>query len=178
MRKESYMSLGIFIEDFERTEFSDYIHSVIGRSLIFATRFDAMCDALSRVLELKSKYVARISGEDDFGKFVEEINSKYRTLNNNINSFKLPSDISNYLHRARVARNTIAHDLCKGMEGCIDVKLDENDFIDTIKDLIEVISDADIIISALTSRFNKNPIPNEIFLSTYKANIVKWVLEE
>jgi hypothetical protein len=43
----------IFIDDFEKTENSDYLHGVLGRSLIIATRFDSMCTTLSQAMDIK-----------------------------------------------------------------------------------------------------------------------------
>ena len=46
------MNPNIFLTDFEITEYSESIHSILGRSLIIATRFDSMCDVLSKFLKL------------------------------------------------------------------------------------------------------------------------------
>ena len=98
------MSPEIFIEDFERTEHSDYLHGIIGRSLIVATRFDSMYVTLSMAVELKREIISsKISG-DDFDDIVNKVTSKYRSLNKSINSFKQPDEISSILHSARDAR--------------------------------------------------------------------------
>lgn len=171
------MSPDIFIENFERTEHSDYIHGVIGRSLIIATRFDSMCVSLSLAVEFKSVITSSEIGQD-FDEVVSKVVSKYRTLNNSIQSFKQPEEISSILHSARYARNEIAHSLTKGLEGCIDLKVNDKDFTDEISNLIEKISDGDFIISSLLTLFNKDPFPNPGLLSSYRGNIINWVVGE
>lgn len=172
----SSVSPGIFIEDFERTENSDYLHGIIGRSLIVATRYDSMCTTLSTAFELR--YGARClhNSDTEFNQFVAQIESKYRTLNSSIKSYKLPVKISELLHQARKARNEIAHSLTKGLEGCIDTKVINDRFIDEVSDLLGKIVDGDIIVSILISRFNKEPILDGKSLEKYKSRIINWVV--
>jgi len=93
------MSPDIFINDFERTEYSDLIHGVIGRSLILATRFDSMCVNLALAMDIKFNILVVEEGEENFSDFIDKIISKNRTLNNSIQSFKLPENISQILHQ-------------------------------------------------------------------------------
>lgn len=172
------MSPDIFIEDFERTEHSDYLHGVIGRSLIIATRFDSMCVTLSMSTDFKSEIILSKLREEDFDAVVNKVTSKYRTLNNSIQSFKQPKEISSILHRARDARNEVAHSLTKGLEGCIDIKVNEVSFIKEISNLIGIIADGDLVISFLMSVFNNEPTPNPEHLSEYKNKMVNWVVEQ
>ena len=170
------MSPDIFIEDFERTNYSDYLHGVIGRALIVATRFDSMCIFLSMALDFKKDFVLAKIDDEDFDVFVNEIISKYRSLNNSIQAFRLPSEISDILHDARKARNEVTHSLTKGLEGCIDTKTKDTDFIDEVSELINKITNGDIIVSSLVSMFNKEPILNN--LGGYKTRVINWVVEE
>lgn len=171
------MSPEIFIEDFERTENSDYLHGVIGRSLIVATRFDSMCTALSMALEIKAGAIYLLNSDEDFNQFITQVESKYRTLNSSIKTFKLPGQISEVLHQARKARNEIAHSLTKGIDGCIDTKISNDDFIDEVSNLLGKIVDGDIIASLLMSSFNNEPILNNPSLEKYKIKIINWVVE-
>jgi len=171
------MSPDIFIEDFERTENSDYLHGVIGRSLIVATRFDAMCTALSKAIEIKTGAVYLLASDEDFDQFVTQVETKYRTLNSSINSFELPDQISDILHQARKARNEVAHSLTKGLEGCIDTKISNDSLIDEVSGLLAKIVDGDIISSVLISNFNDEPILNNVSLEGYKDKIINWVVE-
>jgi len=168
----------IFIENFERTEHSDYLHGVIGRSLIIATRFDSMCVNLSIATGLKNEIILRKFTEEDFDAVVNKATSKFRSLNDRIKSFKQPKEISLILHRARVARNEVAHSLTIGFEGCIDINVDEVRFISEVSDLISIIADGDIVISSLMSVFNNEPILSSKYLSGYKNKVVNWVVEQ
>lgn len=171
------MSPDIFIEDFERTENSDYLHGVIGRSLIVATRFDAMCTALSKAIEIKTGAVYLLASDEDFDQFVTQVETKYRTLNSSIKSFELPDQMSDILHQARKARNEVAHSLTKGLEGCIDTKISNDSLIDEVSGLLAKIVDGDIISSVLISNFNDEPILNNVSLEGYKDKIINWVVE-
>jgi SPX domain protein involved in polyphosphate accumulation len=84
------MSPDILIEDFERTENSDYLHSVIGRCLIIATRFDNACTVYAKATELKVGLPSLLSTDDSYDKLVLQIEKKYRTLNDSIKSEVVP----------------------------------------------------------------------------------------
>lgn len=80
------------------------------------------------------------------------------------------------MHKARESRNEIAHSLTKGLEGCIDMKVDNMTLINEIKRLIINIIYGDIIISILTNSFNKDPIPTIQALENYKNRVLEWVI--
>ncbi|MGJ8690487.1 MAG: hypothetical protein ACSHXZ_13320 [Gammaproteobacteria bacterium] len=172
------MNPDIFITDFERTENSDELHAILGRALIIATRFDSMCETAAIGLEFKKDApLAICMTEAQYSDYLQKLSSKYRSLNGNINSIGLPEDISVILHDARKARNTVAHDLSKGLEGCLDTKIDESEFIRQVSELVMDISYGDIAISYTLSLFNGDPCPNSQYISSYKDRIVQWVVE-
>ncbi len=80
----------IFIEDFERSESSDEIFSIIGRALIIATRFDSMCKTLALSIDLKFPALLREMSVKDFDFLVEKTLKKLSNLDRNIKSFGLP----------------------------------------------------------------------------------------
>jgi hypothetical protein len=164
------MSPEIFIDDFERTENSDFLHGVIGRSLIIATRFDAMCTILSMALEIKQGVIGSSLSEEKFDLFADQVVSKYRTLNASIKSLGVPDELYKTLDNAKKARNEIVHSLTKGLDGCIDTKVSNKNFIAEISNLVEIIIDGDIAISSLLSIFNKEKILNISRLNKYKEN--------
>ncbi len=172
------MSPQIFLEDFERTENSDFLQGAIGRSLIIATRFDSMCVALSVALEIKQEAIESGLSEESFNLFADKVISQYRTLNTSIKSFGLPDEVSEILHNARKSRNEVAHSLTKGLDGCIDTKVDNDNLINEISSLVEIITDGDIAISSLMSIFNNDPILNVDSLNTYKKQVLNWVVEQ
>lgn len=172
------MNHDIFITDFERTEYSDALHAILGRALIIATRFDSMCEAAAIVLDLKKDVtLATCMTEAQYNDYLQKLSSKYRTLNGNIESIGLPENISEILHDARKARNTVAHVLSKGLEGCLDTKIDEINFIKQVSELVMDIAHGDITISYTLSLFNGHPCPNSQYISSYKDRIVQWVVE-
>ena len=134
------MSPGIFFEDFERTENSDYLHGVFGRCLVIATRFDSMCVRMSKAIKIKEEFIIRsiekhldevgtenktkkIRSDEEFNHLVEKVVSSYLTLDKSIQALGLPEQLSDALHVARKSRNEIAHSLTKDLEGCIDNKV-------------------------------------------------------
>ncbi len=171
-----------FFEDFERTEYSDFIHGVIGRSLIIATRFDCSCNGLAMAVESKKELTEGLINGIAVDNFIKDINSKFRkfrAVNSSIKSLKLPNDMSTILHNARNSRNEIAHDLCKGLDGCADLRTDESQFIKEVSKLIEYVTCGDIVISQLTHIFNKDPIcTNDEYIKKYQENILNWVIEQ
>lgn len=172
------MNPDIFITDFERTENSDEIHSILGRSLIIATRFDSMCEAAAIALELKRGAVSSaIMTDDEYDSYAKKISSKFRTLTGSIKAIGLPEDISVILHDARKARNIVAHELSRGLIGCLDSKINENELIRDVSELMMDIAYGDIAISFTISLFNGEPTPRIEFISSYKDKIVKWVVE-
>lgn len=171
------MSPEIFMEDFERTDNSDYLHGVIGRSLIVATRFDSMCTELSMALEIKTGALYLINSDEEFEQFTSKAESKYRSLNSTIQSFKVNEGLSLILHQARKARNEIVHSVTKGLEGCIDTRICNHDFILNISKLIEKVIEGDIIISFLMSDIYNEPMLNNASLNMYKGKVIKWVVE-
>lgn len=162
-----------FIDDFERTENSDYLHGVIGRCLIIATRFDAMCTTLADAVKYKELF---LSNDKGFDEFVNRISFKYSNLNNSIQTLPIDESLKVILDNAREARNEIAHSLTKGLTGCID-HIDENLFLSKVSELICKISKADMIISILTAELNNEPILNQKINENYCSNISRWVFD-
>ncbi|MBC8439796.1 MAG: hypothetical protein H8D87_08925 [Deltaproteobacteria bacterium] len=136
---------GIFVDDFERTENSDTIQAIIGRSLILATRFDLMCTQLIRTMTIREA-VQNFRKIDDeaFSKFVDDLYSytDRLSLDDTIKSFGLPGSPKKALHRARKARNQIVHSLCQNLIGCIEMDefIEEGELIKKISKLCEAIA--------------------------------------
>lgn len=187
------MSPGIFFEDFERTENSDYLHGVFGRCLVIATRFDSMCVRMSKAIKIKEEVIIRsiakhlneldtenkikeIQSDEEFNQLIDKIISKYITLDKSIQTLGLPAQLSTKLYEAKKSRNEIVHSLTRDLEGCIDIKIDKNLLLKNIEKLIGDIVDGDTIISMLTSIFNKEPTLNSKSLSEYKEEIINWVI--
>lgn len=167
------MHPGIFIDDFEITENTEEIHAILGRCLIFATRFDNLCDHAARLLDIKTS-CAIILPSEKFEEYVAELFAKFSTLNNNINSLPIGDSEKKVLHKARLARNELAHSLAVGMTGCLDIKIDECNFKIKVSRLISDIAAGDYVISAILSYLSKSPLIN-YSESNYRDRIVRWV---
>lgn len=167
----------MFIEDFERSENSDEIFAIIGRALVIATRFDLTCKALARAADLKLHAFYGTISDEDFDDLAEKVLKKYSTLDKSINRLCLPHDLSTILHDARKARNEIAHDLAIGMEGCLDAKVNMQDFLGTLSVCIKKLAHGDALTSMLLQQFNGDCSIHPKFINTYVNRISHWVIE-
>ncbi len=167
----------IFFHDFERTEHSDSLHAILGRALIVATRFDAMCVAASRHKEFNELSIDANSNED-ISKLLNKIANKNQTLHASIKRLNLQEPLSEVLAAARRARNSVAHDLAKGMTGCLDSKINEEYFVQHVSELVEKIAYGDLAISHTISGLNKEPSLTVNSLRSYVDRIIKWVVEK
>lgn len=172
------MSPAIFIEDFERTENSDELHSMLGRLLILATRFDSQCKQAAIMIKMKDSIIPLLVDNDElFDKFASEVYSKCKNLNKNIDSLDLPAKYVVVLKDAKGARNKVAHDISIGLEGCIDSAETENRLTREITECAIDLAYGDIAISSFISVNTNEPLLNNQFMSTYKDSVVKWVVK-
>lgn len=171
------MTPNIFIEDFERTENSDYLHGVLGRALIIATRFDSSCKALSEIENVDFQAMIFFRGlSAEVESNLEKKLAEFKTLSKAIKQLKLPNEMATILFKANRARNEIAHDVAKGLEGCIDSKVDDI-FIEYIGKLVGDITIGDIVVSTLICSFNKDPKMNIEEILKYKDKVIDWVIK-
>ena len=56
--------MDIFFDNFERTEYTDTIHGILGRAMIIAARFDSMWNMAALLLEFKKNRSIFASKED------------------------------------------------------------------------------------------------------------------
>lgn len=160
-----------FLTDFEITETTEFYHAILGRALIIATRFDNLCDHTCILTRLKSGELSLCDLEDEL--------NKYRNLASNISQLipkKTLPELFNIFDKARVARNSIAHGLCKGLTGCIDSKITDLTLIEMVKDVVEPIAIADYWISSYISKINREPVLQTTSV-TYSKRVLNWVLD-
>lgn len=172
------MSPDAFLEEFVRTENTDFLHGVLGRALILATRFDAMCQSLALSIETYEARIIFCASDQNFSALVEASVSKFRSLNKSINYIRIPEEIKTALHQARMARNEIVHSLAIGLTGCIDTKFTNKSIIEEVTCLVSHIVHGDIVVSLLISTFNKSEIPNESFINSYETRVIEWVVHQ
>jgi len=171
------MNPDIFLDDFERTDHTDTLHAMLGRALIMATRFDSMCKAAAIQLELKTE-AAKSGDEEDRTSLLNAIAEKYRSLNSSIKDLQLPKEASVLLFDANSARNAVAHDLAKGLTGCLDLKVDEASLIQGVSELMFDLAYGDIVISQIISFLNGDPRPRPDVISSYVERVIHWVVEK
>ncbi|CAH5375349.1 hypothetical protein [Serratia marcescens] len=168
------MQSDIFLEDFEMTENTEKLHSILGRGLVIATRFDSLCDHTLKLLEFKSSFSILLP-EKDFQEYVDKLFSKFSSLSNNIDALTIDNSYKSILHEARKARNEVVHSVGKGLTGCLDGKVDEEKFKSYLSDLIFKVADGDFVISTILSIINYNKLPN-YKNDQYQKKIVNWTL--
>jgi hypothetical protein len=170
------MNPDILINDFERTENSDALHAILGRALIVATRFDALCKAAALQVEFW-KDAPILADDESRSILLTKIAEKHRSLNSSINTLEIPKDISVLLYDANVARNAVAHDLAKGLTGCLDTRMDEASFIQEVSELIFDLAYGDVVISHTIGVLNGETPPKSELLSSYVERVTRWVVE-
>src|SRR5688500_7119998 len=107
----------------ERTEFSDAGYAAFGRSLVFATRFEANCRALAVLMGIKDRTQAQrndstLLDDEEFRKLVaalwkKQLFHQIQALNTSVH---LTNDLRTVLNAAREARNYLAHDFGLGAQ--------------------------------------------------------------
>lgn len=66
--------MSVFIADFERSENSDQLFGIVGRALVIATRFDSMCKALARAIDLRARVgLLGFMSNENFDLLVEKV---------------------------------------------------------------------------------------------------------
>lgn len=170
------MSSDIFFDDFERTENTDELHAILGRALIVATKFDSNCKTAALHIQLIDSASSREI--NDLSLLLERLVEKYKnqTLSSSIKALKLP-EASVLLADAKDARNAVAHDLAKGLAGCLDTKLNEEVFVNEVAELMFDIAHGDIVISQILGTLNDEPSLRPEFIETYVQKVVQWVVE-
>lgn len=169
------MSPSIFIEELQSTENTDELHSIIGRALIIATRFDSMCKAAALHMGMTREPFPLF---DEAGRsfFLKYFTEKYPTLSSSIRYLGLPEDIHAALKNANMARNFVAHEAALGLTQQ-SIFYDEEVLIQELHSRISEIAYGDLLISCVVSVLSNMPLPNEIFLSSYVEKITNWVLQ-
>lgn len=169
----------IFMDDFERTEFSDAYFSAIGRALTIASRFEGLARVVALQLGAK-KYMYQLimESEASFQDFTAAIVNS--TLGKQLKSIGLKDQtLRSELGSARVARNVIAHELSAGLDCCLDsLPADRlQQLISEIRRLTIDLARGDLILSYLASRIAGEETPNAAFLDKYPGLIASWVCD-
>ncbi len=183
-----------FFDALERTPFSDELYAIIGRALTVATHYEANLRVLVTVLDVKPRRHHLVKA----GKLEEEVLKLSKlTLNSNVRRLvsrvKRPSGkrelkpeeaemrtwlagfLSQKLHHAREARNTVAHEAALGIECHAEDEERRRDLIEMIDEQIRYIAEADFHIAGLIEHLNGTNIATS--LEEYIETIAKWVCD-
>lgn len=165
-----------FMTNFERTEFGDSVYSAIGRALAFATRFELGVKALSQMLDLKAEPTL-LSSPDEFRNWLKSVEKS--TLFRNINKLGVTDqEIRCRLHAAREARNEIAHDISRGLDGCLDLLPKEHLEV-TMSELSKLavdLAEGDVIVEVLICAATNEPLPTAEFINGYPEKVKTWII--
>jgi hypothetical protein len=91
----------------ERTKEKDAVYAVLGRALAYASEFENNCRRLAHLLEIeepKSDFMFEIWNQMENGNL-------YQKINQLIGIHELPEWSAEEIHKARKARNRIAHEI-------------------------------------------------------------------
>jgi len=167
----------IFMDDFERTEWADSHYAIIGRALVFASRFESGGKRLSALIGLR-KHRSILDSEKDIDSFMEEL--RKRSLATHFAQLGLnQGEADDILKEARLARNEVAHEIALGMDLCLDL-LPKNampDLVERVRVLSIRMAKGDFVISVFASVLTKEPVPGNTFLGYYVDRVTNWICE-
>lgn len=171
------MKPDIFMDDFERTEWGDAHYSAVGRVLIFASRFEALCRTATAIVGIK-EILSMLDSEEDIHKFVEGLHKMplWKHIQKLTHDMK---SLRKVLSRARMARNEIAHEIAIGLDCCLDSLPKENltRFMEHLGELAIILAEGDRDVSLIVSLLTKEPIPTAEFLKDYPQRVKQWVTD-
>lgn len=171
------MKPDIFMDDFDRTEWSDSHYAVIGRLIVFASRFEALAKSVSAFVGIK-KNRSILDSEKDIDTFMDKL--RKMPLATHIEKLGFTEgEAKDTFKQARLSRNEIAHELTLGIDRNLD-PLPDNAiprFIDRANILSIRLAKADLLISYLASAISHEEIPNIDFLDAYVEKVSRWVCE-
>ena len=173
-----------FIDDFERTECADDFYGVLGRALCLATRFENTCKIIAMMSAMKKKMIMSSAQPDvhfnneEIAEFVDELTSnlfKNIKFGNPLSKMNDAKELVEILHKAREARNEIAHQIGLNLIGSrTDSEIDG--IMDIFKNYVYDLIQGDIVSSYVLSKLNGETILiDEI---DYTKKVTQWVFEK
>lgn len=148
---------------------------MLGRALAVAARFEKGVKVLLTVLKVKE---AASTGEEDIQEIAGELEKK--NLYGAIENVGLRSEeVEELLHKARRARNFIAHDAAVGLDTLEEAQRQHEDASARalLMEKVRAVAEGDRLSSTLVSIATDEPMPSREFLTTYVDRLVQWVME-
>ena len=155
--------------------------SVLGRALFTTQQLEMNCRAIVGFVHMLSQTEFLGASAIDDPKFQEWMENLWKhTFGHHIKELQkiygFPDEIYSIFEDARVARNTIAHEIAMGVVDRLELGVEPQ--IDEIKDLVRKIAIADKIASSILQAINKESFPTAVFYLSYEDKIVAWVSED
>jgi hypothetical protein len=170
------MKPGIFMDDFQRTEWGDSIYSAMGRVLTLAAHFESSCRGLVGILQLETTPHEILESPTGIEKLSDELYR--RSLGRNISTFApTQDDFRLLLDNARKARNEIAHEMALDMEHQEGLERNEEFFLGRIRELALTLAEADRAVCFALTVLTHDHMPNNDFLKKYPERVAQWVCE-
>jgi hypothetical protein len=156
----------------ERSKEIDEVYGVLGRALSYACEFENNCRVLAHLFEiLESKY--------DFMFEVEQLmenGSLFQKINSLVNLHELPNWTSEEIHKARKARNKIAHQVPLNHVRLINtpesIRSFETDILLTVQEIIM----GNLIVIDVTRLLKESKRGFGSDVVAYHSKVCEWVL--
>jgi len=175
----------LFDFDISRTEFSDAAYAAVGRALAFATSFEANCRALAALIGVcEAMKVRGASDSESVDDLFDRLTQEYwqvRRLRHHetsvVRRYKLPEDVRGILRVGRAARNEIAHEVTLGIAAEIETEEGRSRLLESLRDIVAKIADADRIVCVLLHLDTQEPLPTVAAFEEFPTRVIKWVCD-
>lgn len=169
----------VFDMEFERTEFSDGVYGVAGRALAYAQMFEHDCRALNLLIQVRTRVRTGALSLDDqksLDAFIVRIHGL--SLRDHLAEFVEYSglrDLAVVFNEARDGRNSIAHDMCVGIQRDVEAEVGRQRLVREAAAHIRRIAEAHLAVLLLVSIENRQSPPARHYLENYADRVVNWV---
>ncbi len=181
----------------DRTEYVDEAYAVVGRALTYAAMFERDSKNLVALFEAKKNY--HLDSDETVDLITKALSKSLGAAHHEIidlieaaldgiidrfgathdgiiDQLGIPDPRLTLTH-GRKARNWLAHVATVGLQSRIDHFDDRAALIREIKDAVEKIARAQVIVLTLTSVLTHEDVPRASFLDAFPVTVSQWVCE-
>lgn len=164
---------------FELDQETLHYFSIVGRALHVAQHYESNVRGINGLLSIRMHYMENGNLDIENPEFRKKMKALYKkSLGKQQSTLKkylpIDSEFDGLLTRATTARNRIAHESLIGMD---EHTTDFDARIEEIEEYVREIAEADLVISLILQKLNKDLIPSKSYLDTYVEKTIKWVLQ-
>ena len=98
----------------------------------------------------------------------------YKQISEVVDRLHLSRTLDETLHLASSSRNEIAHELCLGTQVDIESDQGRKRLVDQPSNRIRRISEAHLLVLAITALLTHEELPREDYLDAYSDRVVEW----